>query len=155
LPLLRVGNPRLAFARAIELFYDKPYRAGGISDRASIGRDVIIGADPWIHPCAVVDDNVRIGDRVSIYPGVYIGQGSSVGDDAIIYPNVTLGASTSIGKRVILHAGTAIGSDGFGFVMDGGKHHKIPQVGGVIIEDDVEIGSNCTIDRAMLGNTLI
>jgi len=155
LPLLRVKNPRLAFARAIELFYVKPYQAIGISERASISRSVVIGADPSIHSCAVVDDNVRIGDRVTIYPGVYIGQGSSVGNDAVIYSNVSIGASITIGKRVIIHAGTVIGSDGFGFVTDGGTHHKIPQVGGVIIEDDVEIGSNCTIDRATLGNTVI
>ncbi len=155
LPLLRIKNPRLAFARAIELFYVKPYRAIGISKRSSIGRDVVIGADSSIHPFAYVDDNVRIGDRVSIYPGVYIGQGSSVGDDAVIYPNVSIGASIDIGNRVIIHAGTVIGSDGFGFVTDGGTHHKIPHVGGVIIEDDVEIGGNCTIDRATLGNTVI
>lgn len=155
LPLLRVNNPRLAFARAIELFYVKPYRAIGISERASIGRDVVIGADPSIHSCAVADDNVRIGDRVSLYPGAYIGQGSSVGDDTVIYSNVSIGASITIGERVIIHAGTVIGSDGFGFVTDGGTHHKIPQVGGVIIEEDVEIGANCTIDRATLGNTVI
>lgn len=155
LPLLRVRNPRLAFARAIELFYVKPYRASGISERASIGQDVVIGVDPSIYPYSVVDDNVRIGDRVSIYPGVYIGRGSSVGDDAVIYPNVSIGASITIGKRVIIHAGTVIGSDGFGFVTDGGMHHKIPQVGGVIIEDDVEIGGNCAIDRATLGKTII
>lgn len=155
LPLLRVKNPRLAFARAIELFYVKPYHALGISDRASIGRGAVIGADPSIHPCAVVDADVRIGDRVSIYPGVYIGQSSLIGDDTVIYPNVSIGSSISIGKRVIVHAGAVIGSDGFGFVTDAGIHHKIPQVGGVVIEDDVEIGANCTIDRATLGRTLI
>ncbi len=155
LPLLRVKNPRLAFARAIELFCVKPYRASGISDRASIGRNVVVGADPSIYPCAVVDDGARIGDRVTLYPGVYIGRESSVGDDAVIYPNVSIGAGVSIGKRVIIQAGATIGGDGFGFVTDAGKHHKIPQVGGVIIEDDVEIGANSTVDRATLGNTVI
>ncbi len=155
LPLLRVKNPRLAFARAIELFCVKPYRSSGISDRASIGRNVVIGADPSIYPCAVVDDGAHIGDRVTLYPGVYIGKGSSVGDDAVIYANVSVGPGISIGKRVIIQAGAAIGGDGFGFVTDEGKHYKIPQVGGVIIEDDVEIGANSTIDRATLGNTVI
>jgi UDP-3-O-[3-hydroxymyristoyl] glucosamine N-acyltransferase len=155
LPLLRVKNPRLAFARAIELFYVKPYRASGISDRASIGRNVVVGADASIYPCAVVDDDARIGDRVTLYPGVYIGKGSAVGDDSVIHANVSIGHKVAIGKRVIIHAGAVIGSDGFGFVTEAGKHHKIPQVGGVIIEDDVEIGGNCTIDRATLGNTLI
>jgi UDP-3-O-[3-hydroxymyristoyl] glucosamine N-acyltransferase len=155
LPLLRVKNPRLAFARAIELFYVKPSRAVGISDKASIGRNVTTGADVSIHPCAVVDDDARIGDRVTLYPGVYIGKGSEVGDDSVIHANVSIGDKVIIGKRVIIHAGTVIGSDGFGFVTDAGKHYKIPQVGGVVIEDDVELGGNCTIDRATLGNTVI
>jgi UDP-3-O-[3-hydroxymyristoyl] glucosamine N-acyltransferase len=155
LPLLRVKNPRLAFARAIELFHVKPYQATGISERASIGKNAVIGVDPSIHAFAVVDDGARIGDRVTLYPGVYIGRGSVVGDDSTIYANVSIGEKVTIGKRVIIHAGTVIGSDGFGFVTDGGRHHKIPQVGGVIIEDDVEIGANNTVDRGTLGNTVI
>jgi UDP-3-O-[3-hydroxymyristoyl] glucosamine N-acyltransferase len=155
LPLLRVKNPRLAFARALALFYGKPYRSSGISDRAAVGRNVRIGTEPSIHPFVVVDDDARIGDRVTLYPGVYVGKGSIIGDDCRIHPNVSIGENIRIGKRVIIHAGTVIGSDGFGFVTDGGQHHKIPQVGGVIIEEDVEIGGNCTIDRATLGNTLI
>jgi UDP-3-O-[3-hydroxymyristoyl] glucosamine N-acyltransferase len=155
LPALRVKNPRLAFARALELFHGRPYQAAGISDRASIGRNAVIGADPSIRPCAVVDDGARIGDRVTLYPGAYLGRGSSVGDDSVIHANVSIGEKVTIGKRVIIHAGAVLGSDGFGFVTDAGKHHKIPQVGGIIIEDDVEIGGNCTIDRATLGNTII
>jgi UDP-3-O-[3-hydroxymyristoyl] glucosamine N-acyltransferase len=155
IPQLRVKNPRLAFARAIELFHGKPYRAAGISERASIGKNVSVGADPSIHAFAVVDDGARIGDRVTLYPGVYVGKGSSIGDDSLVYANVSIGEKVNIGKRVIIQAGAAIGGDGFGFVTDGGKHHKIPQVGGVIIEDDVEIGANTAVDRATLGNTLI
>jgi UDP-3-O-[3-hydroxymyristoyl] glucosamine N-acyltransferase len=155
LPLLRAKNPRLSFAHAIELFYVKPYEAAGISDKASIGNNVDIGADPSIFPYAVVDDGARLGDRVTIYPGAYIGKGSIVGDDSIIYANVSVGPGISIGSRVIIQAGAAIGGDGFGFVTEAGKHHKIPQVGGVIIEDDVEIGANSAIDRATLGNTVI
>lgn len=155
LPLLRVKNPRFAFARVLGLFYVKPYQTSGISEKAALGRNVIIGSEPSIHPFAVVADDAKIGDRVTLYPGVYIGKGTIVGDDCLIYPNVSIGENIRIGKRVIIHAGAVLGSDGFGFVTDGGKHHKIPQVGGVIIEDDVEIGSNCSIDRATLGNTLI
>jgi UDP-3-O-[3-hydroxymyristoyl] glucosamine N-acyltransferase len=155
LPLLRVKNPRLAFARAIALFHVKPYRATGISERASIGENAVIGADPSIHALAVVDEDARIGDRVTLYPGVYVGRGSVVGDDSTMYANVSIGEKVTIGKRVIIHGGAVIGSDGFGFVTDGGRHHKIPQVGGVIIEDDVEIGANSTVDRATLGNTMI
>ncbi len=155
LPLLRVKNPRLAFARTIELFYVKPYNPTGVSDRAAVGKDVTIGTDCSIHPFAVLADNVRIGNRVTIYPGVFVGQESVIDDDSVIYANASIGHKIAVGKRVIIHSGTVIGSDGFGFVTEGGTHHKIPQVGGVIIEDDVEIGANCSIDRATLGNTLI
>jgi UDP-3-O-[3-hydroxymyristoyl] glucosamine N-acyltransferase len=102
-----------------------------------------------------VDDGAQIGDRVTLYPGVYVGRGATIGDDSVLYANVSIGEKVVIGKRVIIQAGAAIGGDGFGFVTDGGRHHKIPQVGGVIIEDDVEIGANSAVDRATLGNTVI
>lgn len=155
LPLLRVKNPRLAFARALELFYVKPYSPAGISDRAFIGKNVAIGADCSIYPFAVLMDNVKIGDRVTIHPGAHVGQDSRIGDDTVLHPNVSIGHNIVVGKRVIIHAGTVLGSDGFSFVTDGGRHHKIPQVGGVVIGDDVEIGANCSIDRATLSNTVI
>lgn len=155
LPLLRINNPRLAFARTLQILYGKPYQASGISDKAVIGEDAVIGADVSIHPFVVVADKAKVGGRVTLHPGVTLGMGSVVDDDSIIHANVSIGENIKIGKRVIIHAGTVLGSDGFGFVTDGGLHHKIPQVGGVIIEDDVEIGANCTVDRAMLGNTII
>jgi UDP-3-O-[3-hydroxymyristoyl] glucosamine N-acyltransferase len=155
LPLLRVKNPRLAFARAIGLLHVKPCQPSGISDKAVIGKRSVIGAEPSIHPFVVIADDAKIGNRVTLYPGVYIGKGSVVDDDCVIYPNVYIGYDVRVGKRVIIHAGAVIGSDGFGFVTDGGRHHKIPQVGGVIIGDDVEIGANSAIDRATLGNTVI
>jgi len=155
LPLIRVKNPRLAFARALALFHRTPFHPLGVSDRAIIGNDVEMGADCSIHPLAVLSDRVRIGDRVTIHSGSVIGHDSSIGDDTVIFPLVGVGHQVSIGKRVIIHSGTVLGSDGFGFVTDGGQHHKIPQVGGVVIEDDVEIGANCSIDRATLGNTRI
>jgi len=155
LPLLRVKNPRFAFARTLQLLYGKPYRTAGISEQAVIGGKACIGADASIHPFVVVADDARVGDRVTLHPGVSIGRGSVVEDDSLIHANVSIGENIKIGKRVIIHAGTVLGSDGFSFVTDGGVHHKIPHVGGVIIEDDVEIGANCSIDRAMLGNTII
>ena len=155
MPVMRVKNPRLAFAQALKLFYVPTAVATGISDRAAIGKDVRIGKDPSIHPFVTVADGARLGDRVTLHPGVSVGKGSVVDDDSVIYPQVSIGDRVIIGKRVIIHAGTVLGSDGFGFVTDGGLHHKVPQVGGVVIEDDVEIGGNCTIDRATLGNTLI
>lgn len=155
IPSLVVRNPRFAFAQALGLFHEQPYVPGGISERAVVGMGAVVGADPTIHPYAVIAEGARIGSRVTLYPGVYVGANSVIGDDAIIYPNVSIRETVTIGSRVIIHSGTVIGSDGFGFVTDGGRHHKIPQVGGVIIEDDVEIGANCTIDRATLGNTVI
>jgi UDP-3-O-[3-hydroxymyristoyl] glucosamine N-acyltransferase len=155
LPVLKVKNPKLAFARLLEIFYIKPSRPTGVSDRASIGKDVVIGADCSVHAFVVLADRVRIGNRVTIHPGAFIGEGSLVGDDSVVYANASIGHGVSLGRRVIIHSGSVIGSDGFGFVTDGGRHHKIPQVGGVIIEDDVEIGANCGIDRATLGNTVI
>jgi UDP-3-O-[3-hydroxymyristoyl] glucosamine N-acyltransferase len=155
LPLLRVKNPRFAFARAIELLHVKPSQPTGISDKATIGQRSVIGVEPSIHPFAVIGDDVTIGDRVTLYPGVYLGNGSIVDDDCVVYPNVYIGYEVRVGKRVIIHAGAVIGSDGFGYATDDGKHYKIPQVGGVIIGDDVEIGANTTIDRATLGATVI
>lgn len=155
LPLLRVKNPRLAFARSLELFSPKPEQQAGIHERAVLGKNVVIGADPSIHPYVVIADDVKIGARATIYSGAYIGRGTTIGDDAVIYSNVNIREGVRIGDRVIVHAGATIGSDGFGYVTEAGKHHKIPQVGGVIIGDEVEIGANSTIDRATLGNTEI
>lgn len=155
LPTLVVKHPRLAFAQALAHFYVKPYTPQGISEKAVIGRDGTIGAEPSIHPCAVVADAVTLGDRVTLFPGAFVGEGTVIGDDCVVYPNACIRERVTIGKRVIIHPGAVIGSDGFGFVTDGGRHHKIPQVGTVVIEDDVEIGANCTIDRGTLGSTRI
>jgi UDP-3-O-[3-hydroxymyristoyl] glucosamine N-acyltransferase len=115
----------------------------------------VIGKDPTIHPFVVVADGAKIGDRVTLHPGVFIGAGSAIGDDSVVHANVSIYHGVVIGSRVIIHSGAVIGSDGFGFVTEEGRHHKIPQVGGVIVEDDVEIGANCAIDRAALGVTRI
>jgi UDP-3-O-[3-hydroxymyristoyl] glucosamine N-acyltransferase len=155
MPSLAVKNPRYAFALALRLFHEKPYAAGGISEQAVIGAGATMGADVTVHPFAVVADGARVGSRVTLYPGVYVGAGAVIGDDCILYPSVSVREGVTIGNRVVIHSCAVIGSDGFGFVTEGGKHHKIPQVGGVIIEDDVEIGANSTIDRATLGNTVI
>jgi len=155
IPSIAVRNPRYSFALVTRIFHERPSVPGGVSERAVIGRNVVLGAGPTIHPYAVVCEGAKLGDRVVLYPGVFVGEGSSIGDDSVIYPNVSIREGVAIGSRVILHSGTVIGSDGFGFVTEGGLHHKIPQIGGVIIGDDVEIGANCTIDRAALGSTVI
>ena len=154
-PQLKVSSPQYAFARLLEHFYVKPFIASGISDKAYVSDKAKIGKDVSVYPMAFVSDSVSIGDRTVIYPGVFIGENSSIGDESIIYPNVTIRENVKVGSRVIIHAGAVIGSDGFGYVMEKGIHYKIPQVGGVVIGDDVEIGANVTIDRATTGNTII
>jgi len=156
LPSIRVKNPSLAFARLLALFHPKPEISGGVDERAALGKEVKIGAGVTIFPFAYIGDRVEIGHHVVIYPGVFIGHDSSIGDETTLYPNVTIYDHVSIGRRVVIHSGSVIGSDGFGFVQDEkGRHHKIPQIGEVVIEDDVEIGSNVSIDRASLQKTII
>jgi UDP-3-O-[3-hydroxymyristoyl] glucosamine N-acyltransferase len=108
-----------------------------------------------IHPMAFVDPAAIIGQDSVIYPGVYVGPGAKVGRDCVLYPNVVIYDGCVIGDRVILHAGVVIGGDGFGYATSAGVHHKIPQIGNVVIEDDVEIGANSAIDRAALGSTVV
>ena len=113
------------------------------------------GKDVSVYPFAYLSDDVSIGDGTVILPGVFIGEKTEIGKHCIIHPNVVIREGVTIGDRVIIHSGTVIGSDGYGYTFEKGEHYKIPQVGGVIIEDDVEIGSNVSIDRATLGNTVI
>lgn len=154
-PQIAVKNPQYAFARLLELFYVTPFRPTGISDLASVSHRAVVGEGASIHPFACVLDGVVIGKGTIIFPGVFIGEDSTIGDGCIIYPNVTIRERVRIGNRVIIHSGSVIGSDGFGYVFEEGRHHKIPQVGGVIIGDDVEIGANVTIDRATTGHTVV
>lgn len=155
LPSIRVEDPYYAFSQLLHIFYDTPYIPAGVDNRAVVGREPQIGRDVTIYPYVYIEDEVSIGNNVIIYPWTFIGKGSSIGEYSIIYPNVTIRERCSIGRRVIIHSGAVIGSDGFGFVQRKGIHHKIPQVGGVIIEDDVEIGANTTVDRGTVGNTVI
>ena len=121
-----------------------------ISESASIGENVFVGAFCYI------GNNVSIGNNTKLYPGVYIGDNTKIGSDSILYPSVKIYHDCLIGNKVIVHAGTVIGSDGFGFApMADGTFKKIPQMGNVVIEDDVEIGANTTIDRATMGSTII
>ncbi len=154
-PLILTTNPQLAFAKILTLFTTTPYQPKGIDPEAHISSSALLGRDLTIYPLVYVGDRCRIEDRVTLYPGVYVGEDSIIGEDSILYPNVTVYSGSVIGKRVILHSGVVIGADGFGYVKDGKKNVKIPQVGRVIIEDDVEIGANSTVDRATLGSTII
>jgi UDP-3-O-[3-hydroxymyristoyl] glucosamine N-acyltransferase len=150
-----VGNPHYAFARALECFYPGPTFEPGISDQAVVSEKSVMGKDVTIFPFAYISDHVSIGDETVIFPGVVIGEGAKIGSRCIIHPNVSIRENVRIGDRVIIHSGTVIGSDGFGYVFEKGIHYKIPQVGAVVIEDDVEIGANVSIDRATTGNTVI
>ena len=154
--LLVCNNPYLAFAKLVELLmYKKPAYIKGIDDSAKIAKTVRIGHDVSICAYVNVGENARIGDRVVLHPCVYIGDNCLIGDDTIIYPNTVIYNDTIIGKRVTIHSCTVIGSSGFGYAPDGESYYKIPQSGIVVIEDDVDIGANTTINRAVLGETII
>ncbi|MBI1871075.1 MAG: UDP-3-O-(3-hydroxymyristoyl)glucosamine N-acyltransferase [Chlamydiae bacterium] len=155
-PLIICKNPSLAFSKVVEKL--KPSTNGfhkGIHSTAVIGERVQLGKDVSVGPHAVIEDEISIGDQTVIGAGSFVGYGSHIGRETLIYPHVTVREGTQIGARVIIHSGTVIGSDGFGFETVNGVHHKIPQVGVVVIEDDVEIGANVTVDRARFGKTMI
>lgn len=150
-----VLNPALAFAQVARTFFSPISPPRGIAAGVVRGNDTRIGPDVSIWPGVTLGDRVTIGARVTLYPGVFIGNDTSIGDDTLLYPNVVVREGCTLGARVIIHSGTVIGSDGFGYVQDQGRHYKIPQLGGVTIEDDVELGANVTVDRATLGQTVI
>jgi UDP-3-O-[3-hydroxymyristoyl] glucosamine N-acyltransferase len=152
---IRVDDPYFAFARIMTRWFSNRPRPKGISPKAVVAASAKLGDNVALGHFAIVGDNVVIGDNVTIFQGVSIEAGSVIGDDCIIYPNVVIYDGTQIGRRCIIHSGVVIGSDGYGFATHGGKHHKIPQIGIVRIEDDVEIGAGSTIDRAALGETVI
>jgi UDP-3-O-[3-hydroxymyristoyl] glucosamine N-acyltransferase len=154
--IIQVARPRQAFVRLLHLFYPEPEKKALIHDRAVVSSKADPGTGVSIGPGAVIEDDVVIGNGCKIHANVYVGQGSRIGEQTEIFPNVTIYPGTIIGKRVRIHGGTVIGSDGFGYLnLDSGELEKIPQVGFVEIGDDVEIGANCTIDRATLGATRI
>ena len=156
LPIIQADNPSLAFAKLASLVNPEvEQRPHGISPKAVLGKKVRLGKGVAIQAFAVIEDEAEIGDRTVIYAGCYIGRRTRIGNDCLIYPNVSIREKVEIGHRVIIHSGTSIGSDGFGFATVQGIHHKIPQIGTVAIQDDVEIGANVTIDRARFGKTII
>lgn len=153
--VIELKNPYLAFAKLLTLFHVKPHAAKGVMDGAFVAESAVLGEGVSVYPGAYVGDGVKLGNRVVIHPGVALYEGVEVGDDTVINANVTVREGCRIGSRVIIHSGAVIGSDGFGYAPDGKGYQKIPQIGIVVIEDEVEIGSCTTIDRAALGLTLI
>jgi UDP-3-O-[3-hydroxymyristoyl] glucosamine N-acyltransferase len=156
LSLLTVDDPQLGFARAMRLFYDPyPPVEPGIDKSAHIAEDVRIPSGCYIGVNAVISAGARIGEGVEIHANACIGERATIGDRSRIYQNVTICREVTIGKQVVIYPHAVIGSDGFGYAREAGRHLKIPQVGTVIIEDFVEIGAGTTIDRATLGATII
>ncbi len=154
-PVVLTGNPRLAFAKLIEWMQPSSSPEIGIHSTAIIEADAIIGEGVTIREFCYVGHAARVDDGAVLYPHVYVGEGAHIGEECTLYPNVVCGHHVHLGKRVRVHAGSVIGGDGFGYVFDGQKHHKVPQIGTVIVEDDVEIGCNVCIDRATMGATFI
>jgi UDP-3-O-[3-hydroxymyristoyl] glucosamine N-acyltransferase len=156
--LVVLDDPYMAFARLLQHWTDPgPRRVVGISPRAHVEESARVGKDANIHPFAYVGQGAVLGDRVDMHPGAYVGPGAVVGDDTILGPNSVIHQACRVGSRCYLYAGAVVGSDGFGFAPDPvtGQHVKIPQVGITVIEDDVELGANVTIDRAVFGETRI
>jgi len=153
--LLKVARPKVFFSLIMQMFVEHDGPDDGVHESAVVHPGASIAKDVAIGEHVVVRDQVEIGSGCRIEAGSFIGKGVTLGDDCRIGPNVTLQARCSIGSRVVIHAGTVVGADGFGYVWDGEKHARIPQLGSVVIEDDVEIGSNVSIDRATFSVTRI
>ena len=154
-PIVFAGNPRLAFAKVLEWMQPAALPEKGVHRTAVIEHDAIIGKNVTIREGCYVGHHARIDDGAVLYPHVTVGDGAQIGRGTIIYPSVVIYRQVHIGKRVRIHSGSVLGSDGFGYVFDGERHQKVPQIGTVIIEDDVEIGANVCIDRATMGATRV
>jgi len=153
--LLLVDDPYRALGRLLALFYPEEEETAGIREQASIDAGADVSPEAVVYPGVHICRGARVEARAVLYPGVFIGRDAVIGAGSILYPHVTVYRRCLIGKRVILHAGVVVGSDGFGFAVPGRENQKIPQVGYVQIDDDVEIGANTTIDRGTLGRTWI
>ena len=156
--LIRCADAYSGFASLMQLYHQMMSQTGkrGIEQPAHVAESAVLGKDVYIGAFSYVGENVQLGDGVQIYPGSYIGDRVVIGEGSRIFPGVKIYDDCKLGKKVIVHSGTVIGADGFGFAPQGdGSYKKIPQIGHVIIEDMVEIGSNTTIDRATMGTTII
>lgn len=153
--LVRVDNAYESIARLLTLYDSMKPSRKGTSSLAYVSENATIGRDVYIAPFVSIEDGAVIGDGTQLYPHVTIGAGAKVGSGCILYPNVTVYYGCEIGNRCILHAGCVIGADGFGFAPTPDGYNKIPQIGSVLIEDDVEIGANTCVDRSTMGHTVL
>jgi len=153
--LVRTKNAYESVAKLLQLYQSMKPRKAGIDPLAFVSPTATVGKDVYIGAFACIGDGACIGDKAQIYPHAVVGDNVRIGDDTTIYPNVTIYEGCKIGNRVTIHAGTVIGADGFGFAPNAEGYDKIPQIGIVTIEDDVEIGANTCIDRSTMGSTVI
>lgn len=154
--MIRVDNPYISMAQLLRVFNEANCPGKGKSRKCSIGKKSKLGKNCYVGEFAVIGKNVKIGNNVQIYPQVYVGDNVTIGDDTILYAGVKIYRECQVGNRCIVHAGAVIGADGFGFApQEDGTYSKIDQIGNVVIEDDVEIGANSTIDRATMGSTIV
>jgi UDP-3-O-[3-hydroxymyristoyl] glucosamine N-acyltransferase len=153
--IIQVVNARVGFAKALALFFPEKRIPAGIHPTAVIASSAKIDSSAYIGPHCVIGERVSIGPRSILQAGSYVGDDSKLGEEVTLFPNVTIYARSEIGNRVRIHSSSVIGSDGFGYVADGPVQRKVPQIGNVIIHDDVEIGAGVTVDRGALGSTVI
>lgn len=153
--LIRVDSAEIAFAKLLEIYNQIKYNKVGISQKSSIAETAKVGENVYVGDFAFIGEKVVIGNNVKIYPQVYIGDNSIVDDNTILFAGVKIYSDNKIGENCIIHSGVVIGSDGFRFAPQNGGNKKVAQIGNVVIEDDVEIGANCAIDRATLGSTIL
>jgi UDP-3-O-[3-hydroxymyristoyl] glucosamine N-acyltransferase len=153
--VLRVRQPQQAMIDLLLLFHPEPPLVPGVHPSAIVAGEASVDAGAAVGPLAVIESGARIGPGVRVGALVYVGPRVEVGEGSILEAHVTLLTGVRLGRRVLVHAGAVLGADGFGFAFDGARHRKIPQTGGVVIEDDVEIGANTTIDRATFGDTVV
>jgi UDP-3-O-[3-hydroxymyristoyl] glucosamine N-acyltransferase len=153
--LIRTPNARVAFAKVLPLFFPEPVFPAGVHPTAIISASAQIDSTAHIGPYCLIGENVRIGPRTVLQGLNSVGADCLLGEDVNLFPNVTLYARTEVGNRVRVHSGAVVGADGFGYVLDNGVHRKVPQIGNVIICDDVELGANVTVDCGALGPTIV
>ncbi len=154
--LLVADDAYFAFREAmVALMGFNQHPPPGVSDQAVVADSARLGRDCYVGPHAVIAENAQLGDRCVVYPHAYLGAHATIGDETVLHPHVTIYTRCIVGSRVTLHAGCSIGQDGFGYATHAGVHHKIPPTGNVVIEDDVEMGAHCSVDRATMGSTVI
>lgn len=153
--LIQVDHPKRAWAKLLRELFPAPKSSGIISPQASVAKSAKIGRNVTVGPFVTISQNAVIGDDAVLHSHVFVGENVRIGPNSILHPHVTLYRDTELGANVVIHAGSIIGADGFGYVATQEAHEKLPQVGNVVIEDDVEIGACTTIDRAAIGSTLI